>query len=369
MREIARKAEADAALVTYYFGGKRELFDEVLLRRATELNAIRLKELEELEANAGPDGPTVEEIINAFTHPLLDRTANGGPGWKSYFALIGQITNTPEWGAAVMNKYFDPIVIRFLDALKPKNSRLHGRGPVLELSFPVRRTGADLRSDRPDRCVVEGAVQVFRHSQCSRAYARLHRRRHSLPSGAFAGTKDQRGVAVMSIFTQHTFTAADGIRTAYRRYQADSGKLPVVCLHGLTRNSKDFEDVAPRIAASGRTVIAVDVRGRGQSDRGSPPEMYNPQVYVEDLFGVLGQEGIGHFISIGTSMGGLMTMIAAAMHPGVLAGAVLNDIGPELDPAGLNRIAGYVGRSKAPMANWQEAAAAVRAVNGEAFPR
>lgn len=120
VREIARKAGADPALVTYYFGGKRELFDEVLLRRATELNAIRLKELEELEAGSGPDGPTVEEIINAFTHPLLDRTANGGPGWKSYFALIGQITNTPEWGAAVMNKYFDPIVMRFLEALRPK---------------------------------------------------------------------------------------------------------------------------------------------------------------------------------------------------------------------------------------------------------
>jgi len=174
----------------------------------------------------------------------------------------------------------------------------------------------------------------------------------------------------MSRFTQHSFTAADGIRTAYRRYEAHPGAsaLPVVCLHGLTRNSKDFEDVAPRIALSGRTVIAVDVRGRGLSDRGSPPEMYNPQVYFEDLFGVLGQEGIAQFISIGTSMGGLMTMIAAAMHPGVLTGAVLNDIGPELDPAGLNRIAGYVGRSTAPMNSWQDAAEAVRAVNGEAFP-
>lgn len=120
VRQIAQSAGADPALVTYYFGGKRELFDAVLLRRATELNAIRLQELEELEAKAGPDGPSVEEIINAFTHPLLDRTANGGPGWKSYFALIGQITNTPEWGAAVMNRYFDPIVIRFLEALKRK---------------------------------------------------------------------------------------------------------------------------------------------------------------------------------------------------------------------------------------------------------
>lgn len=174
----------------------------------------------------------------------------------------------------------------------------------------------------------------------------------------------------MSAFTQHYFTAPDGIRTAYRRYQAPglAGKLPVICLHGLTRNSKDFEEVAPRVAATGRTVIAVDVRGRGLSGRGSPPESYNPQVYVSDLFGLLAQEGMERVISIGTSMGGIMTMMAAAVRPDLLAGAVLNDIGPELDPAGLNRIAGYVGRAKGPMASWQEAAAAIRAVNGEAFP-
>ncbi|AZU04420.1 alpha/beta hydrolase fold protein [Glycocaulis alkaliphilus] len=174
----------------------------------------------------------------------------------------------------------------------------------------------------------------------------------------------------MSGFTQHFHTAPDGIRTAFRHYEPDqpSGALPVVCLHGLTRNSKDFEEVAPRIAASGRRVIAVDVRGRGLSDRGTPPESYSPQVYVEDLFGLLDQEGIERFVAVGTSMGGIMTMIAAAMRPDMVAGAVLNDIGPELDPAGLNRIAGYVGRAKGPMDSWQEAAAAVRAVNGEAFP-
>lgn len=174
----------------------------------------------------------------------------------------------------------------------------------------------------------------------------------------------------MSGFTQRFYTAPDDIRTAYRRYEAagSGNKLPVVCLHGLTRNSKDFEEVAPRVAASGRTVLAVDVRGRGLSDRGTPPESYSPQVYVEDLFGLLEQEEISQFIAIGTSMGGIMTMIANAMRPEMLAGAVLNDIGPELDPAGLNRIAGYVGRAKGPMENWQEAAAAVRAVNGEAFP-
>lgn len=174
----------------------------------------------------------------------------------------------------------------------------------------------------------------------------------------------------MSGFTQHYFTAPDGIRTAYRLYQpaSTSGKLPAICLHGLTRNSRDFQDVAPGIAASGRPVIAVDVRGRGLSDRGTPPESYNPDVYVTDLLGLLAQEDVRRGIFIGTSMGGIMTMITAAKRPELLAGAVLNDIGPELDPAGLNRIAGYVGRSTAPLENWREAAAALRAVNGEAFP-
>jgi len=118
VRAIAREAEADPALVAYYFGGKRELFDAVLLRRAERLNRIRLDRLEQCEREAGPDGPSVEEIIAAFTEPLLDRSANGGPGWKSYFALIGQVTNSPEWGAGVMAKYFDPIVRRFLESLR-----------------------------------------------------------------------------------------------------------------------------------------------------------------------------------------------------------------------------------------------------------
>lgn len=118
VRAIAREAESDPALVAYYFGGKRELFDAVLLRRAEELNLIRLRRLEACERAAGPDGPAVEEIIAAFTGPLLDRSANGGPGWKSYFALVGQVTNSPEWGVAIMSKYFDPIVRRFLQSVK-----------------------------------------------------------------------------------------------------------------------------------------------------------------------------------------------------------------------------------------------------------
>lgn len=118
VRAIAREADADPALVAYYFGGKRELFDAVLLRRAERLNQIRIERLEACEREAGPEGPSVEDIIAAFTEPLLDRSENGGPGWKSYFALIGQITNSPQWGAAVMSKYFDPIVLRFMQSLR-----------------------------------------------------------------------------------------------------------------------------------------------------------------------------------------------------------------------------------------------------------
>ncbi|MGY6533446.1 alpha/beta fold hydrolase [Glycocaulis sp.] len=173
----------------------------------------------------------------------------------------------------------------------------------------------------------------------------------------------------MSGFTQHFYTAPDGIRTAYRRYDAgQSGKLPVICLHGLTRNSRDFEEVSPRVAAMGHTVIAVDVRGRGLSDRGTPPDSYNPEVYVNDVLGLLKSEGIDKAISLGTSMGGIMTMILAAKRPELLAGALINDIGPELDPAGLDRIAGYVGRTTSAFENWHEAAEAIRAVNGDAFP-
>jgi AcrR family transcriptional regulator len=120
VRAIAKEAGADPALVAYHFGGKRELFDAVLERRGAVLNRYRIAELEEIEAHAGPEGPTPEEIITAFTHPLLQLSATGGDGWKSYFSLIGQITNTPEWGGEVMSKYFDPIATRFLEALRKR---------------------------------------------------------------------------------------------------------------------------------------------------------------------------------------------------------------------------------------------------------
>jgi pimeloyl-ACP methyl ester carboxylesterase len=173
----------------------------------------------------------------------------------------------------------------------------------------------------------------------------------------------------MTAYSEHFFTAPDGVKTYYRRYPAEgpADKLPALCMHGLTRNSRDFEEIAPRIAASGRTVIAVDVRGRGRSDYDPKPENYNPGVYVQDMLGLLDEARIERVAAVGTSMGGLMTMIMAATRPGVIASAVLNDIGPVIDPRGLKRIQGYVGGA-GPFESWEAAADAVREINSVAFP-
>ena len=174
----------------------------------------------------------------------------------------------------------------------------------------------------------------------------------------------------MTDYAAKTFTAPDGVKTWYRRYEAQGpgGKTPVVCLHGLTRNSRDFADIAKKIAAMGRDAIAIDVRGRGHSDRDPNPENYTPAVYVDDLKGVLAAEGLDRVVALGTSMGGIMTMILAAQAPHMIQAAILNDIGPELDPAGLARIQSYVGGPSTAFDSWADAARAVRAVNGSAFP-
>jgi pimeloyl-ACP methyl ester carboxylesterase len=135
----------------------------------------------------------------------------------------------------------------------------------------------------------------------------------------------------------------------------------------LTRNSSDFEALAPKIAALGRRVVAIDVRGRGKSDRDPAPERYQPSTYVQDALSILDALEIERAVFIGTSMGGLMTMIAAVTAPQRISAAVLNDIGPVVDSRGLQRIASYVGKGGA-FESWSELIEAIKEVQAAIFP-
>lgn len=118
VRDITEAADVDVALVSYHFGGKRELFAAVFGRRAEQLNPERLAMLEDVQRKALPGTPTLEQIVNAFTYPLLERSARGGPGWKDFFALVAQVNNSPEWGPVLMTQHFDPLVEKFIAVLR-----------------------------------------------------------------------------------------------------------------------------------------------------------------------------------------------------------------------------------------------------------
>ena len=165
------------------------------------------------------------------------------------------------------------------------------------------------------------------------------------------------------------WTSPDGLSLFARDYAAAAGpaKLPVIAIHGLTRNSADFGAIAPLIAQSGRRVLAIDVRGRGKSDRAPDPMTYQPLNYAQDVLALMEQAGIARAVFLGTSMGGLITMALAAIRSKVIAAAILNDIGPEVAKEGLARIAAYSGQP-VDTPDWAEAAAYVKQHNAVAFP-
>ncbi len=172
-------------------------------------------------------------------------------------------------------------------------------------------------------------------------------------------------------FEDRFFTNADGLRLHYRDYapaQGGGALAPVLCLHGLTRNVRDFEDIAPQIAAAGRRVIVVEQRGRGQSDYDPQPERYVPPVYAADMIGLLDELGFERVVILGTSLGGLMGMLISAQNPHRIAGLILNDIGPEIETEGLDRIRAYVGPQVSAPADWAEAGARMRALHQIAYP-
>lgn len=170
-------------------------------------------------------------------------------------------------------------------------------------------------------------------------------------------------------FRAVNYRSADGRLELFARvYSAKAdgnSELPLLMMHGLTRNSADF---SPLIEALGnqRTIIVPDQRGRGHSAYDPDPINYRPDVYVADIWALLAELNTQRVICIGTSMGGLMSMLMGAQQPTKVAGIVLNDIGPEVSAAGLSRIRSYVGESK-DMADLREAAEQCAAINGDAF--
>jgi pimeloyl-ACP methyl ester carboxylesterase len=167
-------------------------------------------------------------------------------------------------------------------------------------------------------------------------------------------------------FEEKFFKSRDGLQIYFRDYEGDTAKAPVLCLHGLTRNSRDFAALAGHIAPA-RRVIVPDQRGRGRSQYDAQWMNYHPGTYVEDVWALLSELSIQRVVVVGTSLGGLMAMLMAATRPQMLAGVVLNDIGPEIDPVGVARIQSYAGRLP-PVRNWDDAAAQMKMTFGLAFP-
>lgn len=179
-----------------------------------------------------------------------------------------------------------------------------------------------------------------------------------------AGGKDARGP--MSDFSDCYWHSRDGLKLHYRDYPGSAEHPPVLCLPGLTRNVRDFESLAPALAGE-RRVLCIDNRGRGDSQYAKDSATYNPLQYSGDLTELLVHTGIERFVAIGTSLGGLMTMIVALTQPQRLAGVVFNDVGPEVDPAGIERIRGYVGQGRS-FPTWMHAARALEENAAAVFP-
>jgi len=167
-------------------------------------------------------------------------------------------------------------------------------------------------------------------------------------------------------YTDEYWTSPDGLKLYYRDYAGPNDKSPVLCLHGLTRNSRDFVPLAETLAGDWR-VIVPEMRGRGNSEYAKDTSTYTPPTYIKDVEALLAELGIEKFVAIGTSMGGLMTMLMAAKDASRIVASVLNDIGPEIDPTGLAHIAGYVGQGRS-FDTWMHAANSLRETHGASFP-
>ena len=166
------------------------------------------------------------------------------------------------------------------------------------------------------------------------------------------------------------YQSGDGLRLYARDYPCRDSTIdhqqPLLCMHGLTRNSEDFAGLADHLGGRYR-VLSVDQRGRGRSEYDSVTSNYTPLTYVQDMFTLLDQLDLAEVILVGTSLGGLMSFLMSAMQPRRIRAMIINDIGPEVDPRGLERIKSYVGKST-PVSSWDDAVARAREIAEVAFP-
>lgn len=170
-------------------------------------------------------------------------------------------------------------------------------------------------------------------------------------------------------WNDHYWWSHDGVRLHARVYpgpESSDDAPPILCMPGLARNARDFEALAPHVAQY-RKVIVIEFRGRGESAYAKDPMTYVPLTYVQDVVALLDELGIERFATIGTSLGGLVSMLMAASLPGRIVGAVLNDVGPELQAAGIERIRDYIGAGGS-QPTWMHAARAFAELNGAIYP-
>jgi pimeloyl-ACP methyl ester carboxylesterase len=170
----------------------------------------------------------------------------------------------------------------------------------------------------------------------------------------------------MANWTDGFWESSDGLKLHYRDYAGGADRPPILCIPGLTRNARDFEGVAQRLAGQWR-LLCVDLRGRGESAYAKDPMSYAPPVYLQDLEALIAGLKLERFVLFGTSLGGLMTMLLAAANAERIAGALLNDIGPDLEPRGIEHIRSYVGRAR-DWPTWLHAARFIAEAQADRYP-
>jgi pimeloyl-ACP methyl ester carboxylesterase len=160
--------------------------------------------------------------------------------------------------------------------------------------------------------------------------------------------------------SERVVAARDGLRLFVRDEGKADGALPLLCLPGLARNGRDFDELAARLAPT-RRVVRLDYRGRGRSERAADWRSYAPEIYLDDIRQTVCATGLGRFVVVGTSLGGLLGMALALSMPAALAGLIVNDVGPDVRADGRARILEYVGRDR-PQPDWDAAVAELKRI-------